>query len=118
MLAEVWETSSGLLFLASVPGRWRGLQLSDQTEENTGPPAAGERGHDGLTKGDDPVPVTIVRVLLETPDRPRLIPVKCRDHPEMSVDTAAVHRKAIQAQQAQFSRRPVVSVAAVGPAVQ
>ena len=119
MLAEVRKTSCGLLYVASLPGRWGGLPRPDQPQRIGGPTAAAELpADDGGTKGDSPVPVTIVRVLLETPDRPDRIPVKCRDHPEMTIDTSVLHRKAIEAQEpGRSARRRVVSVAAVRRAV-
>lgn len=115
MLAEVWATSSGLLFLASVPGRWDDPQASSSPEQLEGCTTGAEMlAVDANNTGDDPVPVTIVRVLLEDPARPRRLQVKCRVHGLAWVDSAAVHRQALQmGRRSRSGRSRVVSLTAV-----
>lgn len=99
MLAEVWQTSLGLLFVARLPGR-----LLENGEGGGGPfdpPAAARRGRSpdvpaerSTTTSDEwqHVPITIVRVLLKD-DVPVDLWVRCVRHGPSEVDRVKLYRE-------------------------
>ena len=100
MLAEVWKTSRGLLFISRLPGAVFGPK--DDPKDPFAPPtavlscadltkrAAGQ-STTGSQPGWEPVPVTIVRILLNGPVVASLW-VKCADHGPANVDRLRLNR--------------------------
>jgi hypothetical protein len=90
----VYSTSMGPLLVAANPARW------SPDEDLVGGSSPGDvPGLEAqLVRGDDPVPVRLVRVLLDDPEAPAHVSVKCRRHGEAPVSTvklrAAVGRVA------------------------
>lgn len=100
MLAEVWNTSYGLLFIARLPGAV--FDPDDYPKDSFAPPTAVLSGVDLIKRAvgqprrtsEDcwrPIPVTIVRLLLDGPvDAP--LWVKCADHGAATVDRLKLNR--------------------------
>ena len=99
-LAEVWQTSHGLLYVAKLPGR-----LLDPREDGGDPfdppaavrnrrsDAASSRSHPTCAIGGwQHVPITIVRLLLAD-DVPAALWVRCVDHSSAEVDRVKLFRE-------------------------
>lgn len=98
ILAELWKTSRGLLYVSKLPGA-----VSDpgnDPDDPFAPPTAVLSKPDRLGRarvqskrprgpGREPVPITIVRILLDDPVMARAsLWVKCADHSAAEVDRA------------------------------
>ncbi len=108
MLAEVWTTTQGLLFISKLPGA--AFDPPDDPNDPFAPPTAVLSGRDrarragGQTRRGsgahwEPVPITIVRILLDGPVMASLW-VKCADHGPAVVDRIKLARVFEQDQQA------------------
>jgi hypothetical protein len=100
MLAEVWTTSQGLLFISKLPGA--AFDPPDDPNDALAPPTAvlsrrdrarrvGGQTKRGKQAGWEPVPITIVRLLLGGPVMAPLW-VKCADHRPAVVDRIKLAR--------------------------
>ena len=100
MLAEVWTTTQGLLFISKLPGA--AFDPPDDPNDPFAPPTAvlsrrdrarraGSQTRRGSEAGWEPVPITIVRLLLDGPVEARLW-VKCADHGAATVDRLKLNR--------------------------
>jgi hypothetical protein len=108
MLAEVWTTNYGLLFISRLPGA--AFDPEDDPVDPFAPPTAvlskserskraGGQTRRGTKAGWEPVPITIVRILLDGPVMASLW-VKCADHGPAIVDRIKLARVYEQDQQA------------------
>jgi hypothetical protein len=100
MLGEVWNTSCGLLFVSRLPGAV--FDPDDDPKDPFAPPTAVLSGADLIERaagqpskaseaGWKPIPVTIVRLLLDGPVEAPLW-VKCADHGAATVDRLKLNR--------------------------
>ena len=100
MLAEVWKTSRGLLFVSKLPGA--AFDPKDDPNDPFAPPTAVLCRADRIKRADgqsrpsggsgwEPIPITIVRLLL---DGPIVAPlwVKCAKHGPAIVDLLKLNR--------------------------
>ena len=100
MLAEVWKTNYGLLFISRLPGA--AFDPKNDPNDPFAPPTAvlskddpirGARGQSrrAMGTGKEPIPITIVRILLDGPITASLW-VKCADHGSAEVDRLKLNR--------------------------
>jgi hypothetical protein len=110
-LGEVWQTSHGLLFLATAPTRW------DASEGVGGLDSAEQVAASALTEEErSTLPAVLVLVLIDEADAPSRLFVRCRKHRGMTIDTRRLRGEA--ARGADAPRRcadRVVTVDRVGP---
>jgi hypothetical protein len=100
MLAEVWKTSRGLLFVSKLPGAHS--DASNDPDDPFAPPTAVLSKHERIRRvrgqskkpsgpGWQPAPITVVRILLDGPINAQLW-VKCARHGPAVVDRLGLNR--------------------------
>lgn len=112
MLAEVWKTSYGLLFISRLPGAV--FDPEDDPNDPFAPPTAvlsragrleraAAESRAGSARDYEPVPFTDVRILLNGPVVAKLW-VKCADHGPAVVDRLLLNRAYLQDQERRRQR--------------
>lgn len=85
-LGEVWRTTYGLLFVATLPLPWAGWSRGQQDE-----PAQ-------TATESKLLPSTLVRVLLTEPNAPNTLQVQCRRHAPVMINTPRLRAAAADAE--------------------